>query len=208
MTKELNTEVEKVSYALGMDVGFSFQSLPAEIDIDSLIQGISDISKGDTPLLNEQEFAAEMQQFQAQMQQKQQEMKAEAEGKNKEAGDAYLAENKEREGVTVTESGLQYEVLVEGDGEIPTADKSVTVHYTGMLIDGTVFDSSVERGEPATFPVNGVIQGWIEALQLMAEGSKFRLVIPSNLAYGERGAGQQIGPHSTLVFEVELLSVN
>lgn len=208
MSKELNTEVEKVSYALGMDVGFSFQSLPAEIDIDALIQGISDISKGETPQLNEQEFAAEMQQFQAQMQQKQQEMKAEAEGQNKEAGDAYLAENKEREGVTVTESGLQYEVLVEGDGEIPTADKSVTVHYTGTLIDGTVFDSSVERGEPATFPVNGVIQGWIEALQLMAEGSKFRLVIPSNLAYGERGAGQQIGPHSTLVFEVELLSVN
>jgi len=208
MTKELNTEVEKVSYALGMDVGFSFQSLPAEIDIDSLIQGISDISKGETPLLNEQEFAAEMQQFQQQMQQKQQEMQAKAQEENQGAGEAYLAENKERDGVTVTESGLQYEVLVEGDGEIPTADKSVTVHYTGTLIDGTVFDSSVERGEPATFPVNGVIQGWIEALQLMAEGSKFRLVIPSNLAYGERGAGQQIGPHSTLVFEVELLSVN
>ena len=208
MTKELKTEVEKVSYALGMDVGFSFESLPAEIDIDSLIQGISDISKGETPLLDEKEFAAEMQQFQAKMQEKREEMQSEATEVNQGLGDTYLAENQAREGVTVTESGLQYEVLVEGDGVIPTADKSVTVHYTGSLIDGTVFDSSVERGEPATFPVNGVIQGWIEALQLMAEGSKFRLVIPSNLAYGERGAGQQIGPHSTLVFEVELISVN
>jgi len=208
MTKELNTEVEKLSYALGMDVGFSFQSLPAEIDADALMAGFSAIFKGETPILGEKEFAAEMQQFQMTMQQKQQEMKEKALAENQGAGDAYLAENKEREGVTVTESGLQYEILVEGDGEIPTADSSVTVHYTGTLIDGTVFDSSVERGEPATFPVGGVIQGWIEALQLMCVGSKFRLVIPSNLAYGERGAGQQIGPHSTLVFEVELLSIN
>ena len=208
MTKELKTDAEKTSYALGMDVGFSFKALPTEIDMDALIQGISDISKGEKPLLDEKEFASVMQAFQMEMQKKQQEMKAKATEANSAEGEAYLAKNKEREGVIVTESGLQYEVLVQGDGEIPTADKSVTVHYTGTLVDGTVFDSSVERGEPATFPVNGVIPGWVEALQLMPEGSKFRLVIPSHLAYGERGAGQQIGPNSTLIFEVELISVN
>ena len=208
MSKELKTDAEKTSYALGMDVGFSFKSLPTDIDIDALIQGISDISKGEKPLLDEKEFASVMRDFQMEMQKKQQEMKAKATEANSAEGEAYLEKNKEREGVIVTESGLQYEILVQGDGEIPTADKSVTVHYTGTLIDGTVFDSSVTRGEPATFPVNGVIQGWVEALQLMSEGSKFRLVIPSHLAYGERGAGSQIGPNSTLIFEVELISVN
>ncbi len=208
MTKEITTEVEKVSYALGMDVAFSFKNLPAEICSESLIQGMKDIFADAKPVLSESEFATEMQQFQMQMQEKRTEMQEQASSANVEAGKAFLEENKTREGIVVTESGLQYEVLVEGDGELPTADSTVTVHYTGTLIDGTVFDSSVQRGEPATFPVAGVIAGWTEALQLMAVGSKFQLTIPSGLAYGERGAGAQIGPHSTLVFEVELLSVN
>ena len=123
-------------------------------------------------------------------------------------GIAYLAENAKKEGVVTTESGLQYEVLTKGSGASPTADDSVTVHYTGTLIDGTVFDSSVERGEPATFGVTQVIAGWTEALQLMSVGDKLRLVIPSDLAYGLRGAGPSIGPNSTLIFEVELLNIN
>ena len=126
---------------------------------------------------------------------------------NSEAGKAFLAENAKREEVTTTASGLQYEVLLEGEGDSPKATDEVTVHYHGTLIDGSVFDSSVERGQPATFPVNGVIPGWIEALQLMKPGAKYKLFIPSDLAYGERGAGQMIGPNSTLIFEVELISI-
>ena len=123
------------------------------------------------------------------------------------AGNVFLAENAKREEVTTTVSGLQYEVLSEGKGDSPKATDEVTVHYHGTLIDGSVFDSSVERGQPATFPVNGVIPGWIEALQLMKPGAKYKLFIPSDLAYGERGAGQKIGPNSTLIFEVELISI-
>ena len=122
-------------------------------------------------------------------------------------GGKALAENAKREEVTTTVSGLQYEVLLEGEGDSPKATDEVTVHYHGTLIDGSVFDSSVERGQPATFPVNGVIPGWIEALQLMKPGAKYKLFIPSDLAYGERGAGQMIGPNSTLIFEVELISI-
>jgi len=123
------------------------------------------------------------------------------------AGAKYLAENAAKEGVQVTDSGLQFEVVTQGEGETPTAESTVSVHYHGMLVDGTVFDSSVERGQPAEFPVGGVIAGWTEALQLMPVGSKYKLTIPSDLAYGERGAGAAIGPHATLVFEVELLAI-
>ena len=123
------------------------------------------------------------------------------------AGDAFLAQNAVRAGVKVLPSGLQYEVLVDGMGEIPKSTDKVKVHYTGTLLDGTVFDSSVQRGEPATFPVTGVIKGWVEALQLMKTGSKWKLFIPQNLAYGDRGAGGQIGPYATLIFEVELLGI-
>ena len=124
------------------------------------------------------------------------------------AGQAFLDENGKKEGVTTTASGLQYEVLTNGTGATPIESDQVTVHYHGTLVDGTVFDSSVERGQPATFPVNGVIPGWVEALQLMNVGSKYKLYIPSDLAYGERGAGGSIGPNETLIFEVELLSIN
>ena len=123
------------------------------------------------------------------------------------AGDAYLADNAAREGVSVTESGLQYEVLTAAEGDSPTADDTVSVHYVGTLINGTEFDSSIARGEPATFPLSGVIPGWTEGLQLMSVGSKYRFVIPSSLAYGARGAGQAIGPGETLIFEVELLEI-
>ena len=142
------------------------------------------------------------------MQLKKQSQDAEKSKLLEQEGIAYLAENAKKEGVVTTESGLQYEVLTKGSGPSPTADDSVTVHYTGTLIDGTVFDSSVERGEPATFGVTQVIAGWTEALQLMSVGDKLRLVIPSDLAYGLRGAGPSIGPNSTLIFEVELLSIN
>jgi FKBP-type peptidyl-prolyl cis-trans isomerase FklB len=125
----------------------------------------------------------------------------------KSAGIEFLAENAKKEGVIVTESGLQYEILKEGDGSIPTLSDNVTTHYHGTLLDGKVFDSSVQRNEPATFPVSGVIKGWTEALQLMKTGSKYKLYVPSDLAYGERGAGGDIGPHQTLIFEVELLSI-
>ena len=128
--------------------------------------------------------------------------------KANEAGKTYLAENAKKEGVTTTESGLQYEVINSGKGAKPAPSDQVTVHYHGTLLDGTVFDSSVDRGEPASFPVGGVIKGWTEALQLMSVGSKWKLYVPYDLAYGERGAGAQIGPYSTLIFEVELISIN
>jgi FKBP-type peptidyl-prolyl cis-trans isomerase FklB len=128
--------------------------------------------------------------------------------KNKKEGEEYLAENKKKEGIITTQSGLQYKVLKKGTGKIPKSTDTVTVNYRGTLIDGTEFDSSYRRGQPASFKVNGVIRGWTEALQLMKEGAKWQLYIPSNLAYGERGAGRNIGPNSTLIFEVELISIN
>ena len=134
-------------------------------------------------------------------------MAQKAQSANVEAGQKFLAENGKRDGVVTTATGLQYEVLAEGSGDSPKETEQVTVHYHGTLIDGTVFDSSVERGQPATFPVNGVIPGWVEALQLMKPGAKYKLFIPSNLAYGERGAGGSIGPNATLIFEVELISI-
>lgn len=195
------------SYALGMDVGFSFKQLPVEFDIEALLAGLNAVYAGAETDLTDEQYREAMQEFQQELQVIQTEIAEKTAAQAKGVGEAFLAENKDKDGVVVTESGLQYEVLVEGDGEMPTADSTVTVHYTGTLTDGTVFDSSVERGEPATFPVKGVIAGWTEALQLMAVGTKLRLTIPSDLAYGERGAGQQIGPHSTLIFEVELLEV-
>jgi FKBP-type peptidyl-prolyl cis-trans isomerase FklB len=197
----------KLSYAIGMSIGSDLLRQDVELDLDQISAGLSAVyNKADT-LLTEDEMVQVLVAFQQEIQQKQQ-AKASADAEvNKVAGKAFLAENSKKSGVKTTASGLQYEVLVEGDGAIPTADDQVSVNYRGSLVDGTEFDSSFKRGQPATFRVGGVIAGWTEALQLMKEGSKLKLVIPPELAYGDRGAPPVIGPGSTLVFEVELLKV-
>lgn len=203
----LKTERDKISYGIGMDIGENMKRQSIDIDPDMLAQGIKDVFSGGKLLLTEEELRATMENFRKDMMAKQKMQMQEMSDKNKKEGEAFLAENKKKEGVITLPSGLQYKVIKAGDGNLPKATDTVTVHYKGTLIDGTEFDSSYGRGEPATFPVNGVIPGWTEALQLMKAGSKWQLFIPSNLAYAERGAGGKIGPNSTLVFEVELLSI-
>ncbi len=206
---ELETLEQKASYAMGQDIGNTIKNMPEDsMDIDLVIQGIRDAIAGEEPLLDPQETMEVMQEFGAQMQQAAEvERQAQAET-NLAAGQAYLEENAQKEGVIVTDSGLQYEVLRKGDGPKPATDDNVTVHYKGMLTDGTVFNSSYDMGEPASFPLNGVIPGWKEGIQLMSVGSKYRFVIPPDLAYGQSGAGQMIGPNAVLIFEVELLSID
>ena len=207
---DLSTKKDSISYAIGLNIGDSFKQQDMDIDLDVLLGGINHAlaEEEDARLLSKEQIQAVMMSFQQEMMEKQQ-AKQEAAGKeNKEAGEKFLAENKTKEGVKVTESGLQYKIIEEGDGPIPTDKDKVTVHYTGTLLDGTKFDSSFDRGEPATFPVTGVIKGWTEALQMMPVGSKWKLWIPGELAYGPQGAGGQIGPNQTLVFEVELLSID
>ena len=204
---ELNTVKQKVSYGIGMNIGKDFKQQEIEIDVDLLARGIKDALAGGEPLLTEDQMREAFETYQKEMVAKQEsKMKDEAE-KNKKAGDDFMAENAKKEGVVTLPSGLQYKVITEGTGKSPKTTDTVTVNYRGTLVDGTEFDSSYKRGEPATFPVSGVIPGWTEALQLMKEGAKWQLVIPSGLAYGERGAGPVIGPNSTLVFEVELIKV-
>lgn len=204
---ELKTDAQKRSYALGMDIGNSVKDLPVELKVDYLAAGISDTVAGGETQLSEQEQKAVMQSFVKELESAQQEKASEQASKNLEAGKQFLAKNKDKEDVKVTDSGLQYKVVSEGEGESPTAQDSVKVDYEGRLIDGTVFDSSYERGEPVTFPVNAVIPGWTEALQLMKPGAEYMLYIPPDLAYGERGAGAKIGPNETLIFKVELRDV-
>ena len=199
---------EKRSYALGMDIGNSLQELPVELNVDMLAQGVRDTIEGNDTRLSQEELDSVMQGFVKDMEAAQQDQAQEQARSNQDKGEQFLAENKDKEGVETTDSGLQYKVLEEGDGPTPSKSDSVTVHYTGELIDGTVFDSSRERGEPVTFPVDAVIPGWTEALQLMKEGAKYELYIPADLAYGERGAGAQIGPNETLIFDVELIEVD
>jgi FKBP-type peptidyl-prolyl cis-trans isomerase len=201
------TLLDKVSYFYGTDVARSFRENGVEIKLDSFVEGLKNTLEKGAAKYSPQELDAAMNQFAQQMVAKQQKEAAESGTKNKEEGEKFIAANGKREGVTTTKSGLQYEILKKGDGKIPAATDTVTVHYHGTLVNGKVFDSSVERGEPASFPVNGVIPGWVEALQLMPVGSKWKLAIPSSLAYGERGAGRDIGPNSALIFEVELLSI-
>ena len=199
--QNLNTEMEKVSYSLGVNVAKSVKNQGLEsIDSEAIAQAFTDVFVGNELKISEQESNVILQEYFGKLAQK-------AQSQNVEAGQNFLAENAKRDGVVTTATGLQYEVLTEGSGDSPKETDQVTVHYHGTLIDGTVFDSSVERGQPATFPVNGVIPGWVEALQLMNPGAKFKLFIPSNLAYGERGAGGAIGPNATLIFEVELISI-
>lgn len=202
-------ELDRISYALGMSMGQNFRSsgIPT-IDIADFTAGLSVVYGNAEQKMTYAEAKTEIQKyFEAMAARQQEEMQAKAKI-NEEAGIAYLAKNKERKEVLTTPSGLQYEVIKEGNGKQPKANDSVTVHYTGRLIDGTVFDSSVDRGEPATFGVTQVIPGWIEALQMMKEGAQWRLYIPSALAYGPNGAGNAIGPNETLIFDVELIKVN
>ena len=203
-----NKELDRISYALGLSMGNNFRASGInEINVQDFADGVAAVFNGLAPKMSYDEAKEEIRKYFTAMEERQ---KAEAEkiGQvNAEAGKAFLAENGKRVEVKTTPSGLQYEVITEGNGQQPTADDRVEVHYTGTLIDGTVFDSSVERGVPATFGVTQVIPGWVEALQLMKEGSKWKLFIPSELAYGPQGAGGLIGPNSTLIFDVELLKV-
>jgi FKBP-type peptidyl-prolyl cis-trans isomerase FklB len=199
----LKNQKEKMSYIIGMDIGNNLKKQSIDIDAAALARGIKDALAGGKPLLTEQEIQETMGIFQKDMMAKQQVMA----NKNKKEGEAFLDENKKKEGIKILPSGLQYKVITEGTGKKPKLADTVTAHYRGTLIDGTEFDNSYKRGQPANFQVSGVIPGWTEALQLMGEGAKWQLFIPSNLAYGERGAGAVIGPNATLVFEVELISV-
>ena len=203
----LKTTKEKFSYALGMNLGANFHKQSVDVDPNLVAAGIRAAMAGGKTLLTEAEAQAALAEVQGELRKKQME-KAQVTGEaNKKEGDAFLAANKSKEGVTALPSGLQYKVLTAGTGPKPSASDSVVCNYRGTLINGKEFDSSYKRGQPATFPVSGVIKGWTEALQLMPVGSKWQLFIPSTLAYGERGAGGDIGPNATLIFEVELISI-
>ena len=203
---ELKDDKAKESYSVGYQFGQNLKKMHADLDAQVLGKGIEDALSGKESLLSEEEMGSSLSNLrQKSMAAVQQELKEQAE-KNLVEGEKFLAENKTKEGVKTTASGLQYKVLTEGEGPSPNAGDTVTVNYRGTLIDGTEFDSSYKRGEPATFPLTGVIPGWTEALQLMKKGSKWELYIPPDLAYGERGAGNRIPPNSTLIFEVELIS--
>lgn len=233
----LDSEASKFGYAIGIDLGNSLMPVADSVDLEALKLGIDDAAKANQKIAKAQadlaakpedpalqQAAAEAMQMpdlkldaaareevknrvSQKLQQQQQEERDEAASAASEAGKKFLAENGKREGVTTTESGLQYEVLSEGEGEPPAKTDEVTVHYTGSLITGEVFDSSVERGQPVSFPLGNVIEGWTEGVQLMKPGAKYKFYIPSELGYGERGAGAKIGPNETLVFEVELIEV-
>jgi len=197
---------DKVSYVIGMDIGTNLKKQGIDINPDLVLKGIKDGFSGNKPLLSEKEMNDTVAAFEKEMKSKQEEKMKQAGEKNKKEGETFLTENKKKEGVVTLPSGLQYKVMKKGSGKKPKATDTVTTHYKGTLIDGTEFDSSYKRGQPVSFPVGGVIPGWTEALQLMEEGAKWQLFIPSSLAYGERGAGP-IGPNATLVFEVELISI-
>ncbi len=199
----LKNQKEKLSYIIGMDIGKNLRTQSIDIDPNILARGVKDALSGSKILLTEQEIRETMTVFQKEMIAKQQALAE----KNKKEGEAFFAENKQKKDVVTLPSGLQYKVIKMGTGRKPKSTDTVMVQYRGTLINGTEFDSSYRRGQPATFPVNGVIPGWTEALGLMQEGAKWQLFIPPNLAYGERGSGSQIGPNVTLIFEVELISI-
>ncbi|HDZ16397.1 MAG TPA: FKBP-type peptidyl-prolyl cis-trans isomerase [Methylophaga aminisulfidivorans] len=199
----LNSDKEQISYIFGIQVGQNMKQEGVDLDLDAFKAGVADMLAGKQPQLDQATAEKVVKDFQAK---KAQEL-AEVMNKKEAEAKAFMADNAKKDGVVTTDSGLQYEIIKEGDGATPTENDKVIAHYKGTLLDGTVFDSSYDRGEPATFPVNGVIQGWQEALKMMKEGGKWRIVVPANLAYGPRGAGQLIGPNETLVFEIELIGV-
>jgi len=203
----LKTKKDKISYAIGMDIGKNLKKQPVELNPEAISQGLWDSFTDGKSLMTEQEYIDTMTAFRNEMTQKQTAQMKNAGDRNKKEGEKYLADNKIKDGVVTTASGLQYKVITKGTGAFPKSTDTVSVHYKGTSIDGKEFDSSYRRGKPASFPVKGVIKGWTEALQLMKVGAKWQLVIPSELGYGERGAGRNIGPHSTLIFDVELISI-
>ena len=203
----LKTEKEKVSYGIGVDVGRNFKKLGIDIDMDILLNGLKDGYSDNKLMMNDKDLRETMNAYQSELLKKQAQSRIEAAEKNKKAGEAFLADNKNKEGVVTLQSGLQYKIIKAVDGKKPAVSDTVECNYRGTLINGTEFDSSYNRGQSSTFKVNGVIRGWTEALQLMTAGSKWLLYVPSQLAYGERGAGRDIGPNETLIFEVELIAI-
>lgn len=205
--RTLETPKDKLSYSIGMNIGKSLKRDNLDVDPDLVLRGIKDVLGGGTLLMTDQEAQSTLNELQADLHKRQEQEMQQLAETNKKEGEAFLAANKAKAGVISLPSGLQYKILQEGTGPKPTAADTVTVNYRGTLLDGTEFDSSYKRGQPASFPVGGIIKGWTEALLLMPVGSKWQLFIPPELAYGPRQAGPSIGPNSTLVFEVELLSV-
>jgi len=204
----MDKELDRLSYALGMSMGHNFKASGIEkVDSADFAAGVAAVYEGAKPRISYDEAKAIIREYFTALEARQKEADKEMAAVNAAAGEAFLKENAKRPEVKTTASGLQYEIVTEGDGPVPTASDRVTVHYTGRLIDGTVFDSSEQRGEPATFGVTQVIAGWVEALQMMKTGSKWRLYIPSALAYGPQGAGGAIGPNQTLIFDVTLLGI-
>lgn len=204
---DLKNPQQRASYSIGADIGSNFKRQGIEVDAKAMTAGLADAIAGKTQL-TEAEMKETLNTFRTEMMAKMQAKQKVAGEQNVKDGEAFLAANAKKDGVKVTPSGLQYKTIKSGTGKVsPKATDTVKVHYHGTTIDGTVFDSSVDRGEPVSFPLNGVIPGWTEGVQLMKEGDKFQFVIPSKLAYGEQGAGGKIGPNSTLVFDVELLSI-
>ena len=203
----METHMEKVSYIIGRQIGGDFKNQGIEVVNEAFVKGFETSISGDESEISLEESQKIMQAFQVEMAAKAHKMQKTASEANVKAGEEYLAANKDKEGVCVTTTGLQYKVIKQGQGATPTLTQTVEVHYEGTLIDGSVFDSSYQRGQTTSFPVNGVIAGWTEALQLMKEGDIWELTIPSNLAYGERGAGAMIGPNCVLNFKVELIKV-
>lgn len=203
---DLQDPKQRASYSIGADIGTSFKRQGIEVDVRALAAGLADTLAG-KPALSDADMKQALNTFKVEMMAKLEAQQKVAGEKNLKDGEAFLAANAKKDGVKVLKSGLQYKVLRTGAGKTPAATDKVRTHYHGTLIDGTVFDSSVDRGEPVTFAVNQVIPAWTEALQLMKEGDKWQLVVPSKLAYGEEGAGGQIGPNATLIFDVELLSI-
>ena len=204
---ELNTDVQKVSYSIGTQIGTSMKKDGLDIDMKAFVRGIEDARGGKELALTPEQMKQVMDSFRKQLMEKMQADRAASGEKNKAEGAKFLEENAKAAGVKTLPSGLQYKVVTEGKGEMPKATDTVRTHYSGKLLDGTEFDSSYARNEPAEFPVTGVIPGWTEALQLMHVGDKWQLFIPANLAYGENGAGQDIPPNAALIFEIELLDI-
>jgi FKBP-type peptidyl-prolyl cis-trans isomerase FklB len=199
---------QRISYGIGMNIGRDFKNQEIQVDPELLARGVKDSLAGGETLMSDEEVQQTIAELQKLMQEKQAAKNKVIGEANLKAGSEFLAANAKKEGVKTTASGLQYKVIEAGKGKTPGATDKVRVNYRGSLVDGTEFDSSYKRGKPAEFPVNGVIKGWTEALQLMKEGAKYQLFIPAELAYGERGAGPVIGPNATLIFDVELIAVN